>query len=337
MKFGLTLLVCLLAVFQLDAQSYRGLAVVNDSTACVSGSKGTVIRTVNGGQTWDTISPPGYAKKEFRDIHADDSLIIVMSSGDSAVILRSADFGKTWTEVFRQDDTLIFLDALDMYGSFGAVVGDPFPDENGILRFEFLVTRNGGRTWQRDREIRNHELNRPVNGEAVYAASGSNLNYRKAIFQGVGAGQSYSFMSGGMSNNLYYNGAKYAIPCNPCATCGMYGMTQSIAGKLFVGGNYLRPNDTAQTSYYFDYKLNKVKPAQKMPSGYRSGVASSSDNKVSICTGTNGSDISFDGGINWQPINLPGMNTVQFSPNFLWMAGNKGQVLRVAYKDLKSK
>jgi photosystem II stability/assembly factor-like uncharacterized protein len=43
------------------AQSYRGLSVVNANTAWVSGSKGMVLRTVNGGKSWDTLNPKGYA------------------------------------------------------------------------------------------------------------------------------------------------------------------------------------------------------------------------------------------------------------------------------------
>ena len=36
----------------------RGLSVVSASVVWASGSQGTVLRTVNGGATWQNVSPP---------------------------------------------------------------------------------------------------------------------------------------------------------------------------------------------------------------------------------------------------------------------------------------
>ena len=50
--------------------SIRGLSVVNDKTAWVSGSKGTIAITNNGGKTWDWQQVKGFEKTDFRDIEA---------------------------------------------------------------------------------------------------------------------------------------------------------------------------------------------------------------------------------------------------------------------------
>lgn len=42
-----------------DEVRFRGLAAVDRSTAWVAGSKGTVLRTVDGGRSWRDVSPPG--------------------------------------------------------------------------------------------------------------------------------------------------------------------------------------------------------------------------------------------------------------------------------------
>ncbi|KJY45668.1 hypothetical protein VR46_13430, partial [Streptomyces sp. NRRL S-444] len=49
---------------------FRGLAAVSRSTAWVAGSKGTVLRTVDGGRSWRDVSPPGAVAEglELRDI-----------------------------------------------------------------------------------------------------------------------------------------------------------------------------------------------------------------------------------------------------------------------------
>lgn len=54
---------------------FRGLAAVSRSTAWVAGSKGTVLRTVDGGRSWRDVSPPGAVAEglELRDIEAFDA------------------------------------------------------------------------------------------------------------------------------------------------------------------------------------------------------------------------------------------------------------------------
>ncbi|MFL6373085.1 MAG: oxidoreductase, partial [Pyrinomonadaceae bacterium] len=48
--------------------SFRGLAVVNEKIVWASGTGGTVIRTIDGGKTWNVIIVPGAEKLDFRDI-----------------------------------------------------------------------------------------------------------------------------------------------------------------------------------------------------------------------------------------------------------------------------
>ena len=42
--------------------SFRGLAVVNEKIIWASGTGGTVIRTIDGGKTWNVITVPGAEK-----------------------------------------------------------------------------------------------------------------------------------------------------------------------------------------------------------------------------------------------------------------------------------
>src|ERR1700743_2866941 len=62
--------------------SIRGLSVVDDSVAWLSGSKGTLALTRNGGKTWDWQQVKGFEKSDFRDIEAFSGReAIIMSSG----------------------------------------------------------------------------------------------------------------------------------------------------------------------------------------------------------------------------------------------------------------
>ena len=180
---------------------YRGLCVFNDSCAWFSGSKGTVIRTTDGGKHFDTISPRStntrftdflpYGKqsvenynqvsvapislwrKDYRDIWAkNENEAVIMSAGDSALILKTMDGGKNWTIVctdFRKD---IFLDALeiDSKTGIGMVLGDPI---NTQKHFAALYTTDFGSSWN---NLPIADWNLPLDTlESLFAASGTSL------------------------------------------------------------------------------------------------------------------------------------------------------------------
>src|SRR5688572_26974251 len=77
--------------------SLRGLCVVSDKIIWVSGSAGTVGRSVDKGKTWKWITVKGFEKTEFRDIEAfDEKTAIIMGITEPAVILKTTDRGDSW-------------------------------------------------------------------------------------------------------------------------------------------------------------------------------------------------------------------------------------------------
>src|SRR4051794_808366 len=82
--------------------SLRGLSVVNDQVAWVSGSNGTIGRTLNGGKDWKWFTVRGFEKTDFRDIEAfDGTTALIMGVGEPAYILRTVDGGDTWKVVYE--------------------------------------------------------------------------------------------------------------------------------------------------------------------------------------------------------------------------------------------
>ena len=63
--------------------SFRGLSVVNQKIVWVSGQMGTVLKTINGGRTWDDVSVPNSGKTDFRDIEGFDSNTAIVMGIDS--------------------------------------------------------------------------------------------------------------------------------------------------------------------------------------------------------------------------------------------------------------
>ncbi|MGY0037793.1 WD40/YVTN/BNR-like repeat-containing protein [Pedobacter sp. NJ-S-72] len=86
--------------------SIRGMSVVSDSVAWVSGNNGFIGKSINGGKEWTWTKPKGYETLDFRDIEAfDKNHAVIVNAGSPAYILRTEDGGKkaglklikTWT------------------------------------------------------------------------------------------------------------------------------------------------------------------------------------------------------------------------------------------------
>jgi hypothetical protein len=270
--------------------SFRGLSVVNDEVVWVSGSRGTVARSINGGKTMEVLQIPGYENSDFRDIEAfDDRQAIVMSSGMPALILKTIDGGKTWLEVFRKNDSAYFFDAMDFWDNQnGMLLADPI---NG--KFILLKTTDSGNSWQ---EIDSSNTPGAIADEAIFAASGTSF---RCLKRGKAA-----FVTGGSTSRLIEvdkNGkekAQYSIPIiQGRSSQGTFSFVASKNYWFFAGGDYR--NDTQTTSLNFVYVRSLkelISPSilkAEDTDGYKSCVEvlsdeRSYDNPYIILTGTSG-------------------------------------------------
>lgn len=149
----------------------RGLAAVDRRTAWAAGSRGTVLRTTDGGAHWRTVSPPGTADLEFRDIEAFDArraVVLAIGEGEASRMLRTEDGGATWTEVFRNTDPRAFYDCVAFFDDRrGLAMSDPVDG-----KYRIVSTRDGGRSW---RVLPDAGMPPALPGEAGFAASGQCL------------------------------------------------------------------------------------------------------------------------------------------------------------------
>ena len=163
----------------------RGVSAVSDRVAWASGSGGTVLRTTDGGVTWQTLSIPGTEKLDFRDIDAiSDQIAYVLSigSGDSSRIFKTIDGGRTWASQFTNTDPKAFFDAMAFWdASRGVAFSDSVEGKLVILR-----TDNGGAKWAR---VPDDGLPPALENEGAFAASGTNVaTYgRDHVWIGTGA------------------------------------------------------------------------------------------------------------------------------------------------------
>jgi len=306
-------------VEQGKSTSIRGLSIVDDQVAWVSGSKGHIGLSTNGGQTWTWQQVKGFEQSDFRDIEAFSAKeAIIMSSGTPALILKTVDGGANWKEVYRQDDKIYFLDAMAFANAkHGYVMGDPI---NG--KFLLLETIDGGQTWHQF-------VAQPpaLTGEAAFAASGTCLFTSKR-------GNELVMVTGGTTaRKITINGSKVTDEVLPIAqgqsATGIFSYANGGGHEVFTGGNYEKDKRTDSVACYRPAGKFKVKPilAQTQPAGYQSCVAYL-QSSMFISTGTPGSNITSDGGQNWKQIDTTSYNVCQKAKkgNLIILAGDKGKI-----------
>jgi hypothetical protein len=117
-------------------------------------------------------------RKDYRDIWAkNENEAVIMSAGDSAVILKTIDGGKNWTIVFFDFRKDIFFDAMeiDSKTGIGMVLGDPIIPEpsNPRKHFAAIYTSDFGSSWN---QLPVGDWNLPLDSlESFFAASGTSL------------------------------------------------------------------------------------------------------------------------------------------------------------------
>jgi photosystem II stability/assembly factor-like uncharacterized protein len=313
--------------------SLRGLSVVSDQVAWASGSGGTVIRTVDGGQTWTKRAVSGGEKLDFRDIHAfDDQSCVIVNAGSPAFIYRTEDGGQTWREVYRNEAKSIFFDALAFWdGERGMALSDP---QEG--RFLLIRTTDGGTTWT-EAPIENRPEAHP--GEAAFAASGTCLiafeDQNAWIATGGEHGPNHEAAARVLaSSDGGVTWSEATTPLTSNESSGIFSIAfANVNHGVVVGGDYKAPEIAASNVAITDDSgrtWRKISGAP--PAGYRSGVAVRYLNFAAqfVAVGPTGTDISVDWGDSWREIDSTPLNAVAFSRDGKagWAVGPGGTVAK---------
>ncbi len=307
--------------------SLRGLSVVNDHVIWVSGSNGTIGKSLNGGKNWKWTTVKGFEKNDFRDIEAfDATTAVIMAVGEPAYILRTVNGGENWKVVFEDKTPGMFLDAIEFWNEkAGIVLGDPV---NG--KFFIARTFDGGSTWEK---VPDKYLPAAVEGEACFAASGTNI---RALDRDEAV-----FVTGGTKSRMFWKGDPIDLPilqgkettgANSIAVWDNY---RRNGGNriIVVGGDFANDTLTINNCFYSNNRGRTWHIPDTPPNGYRSCVEFFSKKDVVAC-GLTGVDYSHDGGRNWSPISDESFHVVRFAKGGLTMflAGANGKIGKLVLK-----
>lgn len=299
--------------------SIRGLSVVDDHVAWISGSKGTIAITTNGGKTWDWQQVKGFEKSDFRDIEAFSSKeAIIMSSGTPALILKTTDGGQSWKVKYKNTDTACFFDAMDFSDRLnGYVLGDPIDG-----KFVLMETRNGGETWSSFKKCPNASRD-----EASFAASGTCLRVDKNKLNIVTGGSRSRLIEYSPGNNIWNYSPLPVLSGKPSQGAFSFASSSNGSTKIFVGGDYADDKKADSVAAYLGNHTNLIKVATLGPAGFQSCVEYISG-ETFLSTGTSGSNLTPDGGKTWEKIDDNSYNVCKKARHgkLVLLAGNGGRI-----------
>ncbi len=304
----------------------RGLSAVSADVAWASGSQGTVLRTVNGGATWQNVSPPGTATLQFRDNEAFDAdHAVILSIGetpDSFRIYVTADGGQHWALTFVNTEPTAFYDCMTFFDrKRGLALSDP-PDGQ---KFRLIATDDGGYHWH---VVDPAGMPQALPGEFAFAASGQCITSdhgHRAWFGTGGGAQARVFRSDDRGETWTVS----ATPMHSNESAGIFALAfRGEQHGLAVGGDLVTPEASPDAMALTRDGGTTWQLVADAPNQYRSG-ATWVDGHTAIAVGPTGSDVSVDQGQSWTRFDNGTFDTTDCAnPNACWASGAQG---RAAY------
>jgi len=313
----------------------RGLAPVSERVAWASGSGGTVLRTVDGGRSWQQVGPaePGL---DFRDIEAFDAhhaVVLSIGTGGDSRIYRTDDGGRSWAEAFRNDDERAFYDCMAFFDRrHGLALSDPVDG-----RFRILSTSDGGRSWA---VLPSAGMPAALEGEFAFAASGTCLvTVDRAARRGGGhdADRTAWIATGGGSaarvfrtddRGRTWRVTDTPVPSGPSA--GIYTLAfRDGRHGIALGGDYTTPTSAPDGAAVTRDGGRSWTVARQQPGEYRSGAAwvTRHGRQSALTVGPTGSDLSHDGGRTWRGFDTGSFDSVEcVADGACWASGERGRI-----------
>lgn len=285
----------------------RGVSAPSARVAWASGAGGTVLRTTDGGASWQLRPVPGAEALDLRDVDAFDervAYVLSIGPGEASRIFKTRDGGASWDEQFRNRDPKAFLDAMAFWDErHGVAVSDSVEG-----RFVILLTQDAGGTWT---HVPAEALPAALPNEGAFAASGTNVAVlgRDLAWVATTAGRVLRTADRGGSWSV----ATPPLPTGPSA--GIFSIAfRDAAHGVVVGGDYKKEAEAVDNAAWSNDGGVSWKRASGL-SGFRSVVARrpGRDDPFWIALGPSGADVSRDDGRSWTPIEAPGCHAFSFS------------------------
>lgn len=303
--------------------SLRGLCAVSARIAFASGSGGTVLRTRDGGRSWERLPVAGADLLDFRSIVATSATrILIAAAGQPAHVFRSLD-GKNFERVYEDPDPVAFFDALAHRDDEVWLFGDPVDG-----RFCLLRSMNFGDSFV----SYGHLLPTPQPFEAGFAASGACLALDATGVPCVvtsGASHPARFLRLGTRGGRAADAVALPVASGGPGR-GAFALAVHGDAIVVVGGDYLAPTDAVAVGAWSQDGGRTFAPSSGL-GGYRSGVAHVVGRPgCFVAIGPTGAEITTDAGRTWARLKGLSGHAVRFAPGGIGFAsGPNGALARI--------
>ncbi len=308
----------------------QAVSAVNDRVAWVSGHRGTWVRTLDGGATWQAGQVAGADSLQFRDVHAVSAdTAFLMSAGVGAVsrVYRTTDGGGNWTLLHTNPDGAGFYDCMGFWDSQGGVLyGDAVGGQLAVR-----VTRDGGNSWTRPAELPAAQPN-----EGGFAASGS------CVFTITALGLDRAWIGTGNTTAARVlrsidRGATWSAATVPMVAGDGSGVTAVAFRDAYIGvavGGEIGKKDGRgdYVARSTDGGVSWIPGGRPTFAGAAYGVAYVPQASVPtvVMVGPGGADVSHDNGASWKALDGSAYWSVGFSsPRAGWLVGPGGRIVHV--------
>lgn len=308
--------------------SFRGFSAVSAQVAWAGGTRGTVLRTTNGGQSWQNVSVRGADSLDFRDVHAVSAdVAYVMSAGlaeqGQARIYKTMDGGRNWTLQWSDTTKGVFLDGMAFWdATHGVALSDAVDGKIVIVRTE------DGRTWQK---VDPNNIPAALPGEGAFAASGTSIAVQGKSNAWIATGAStearvYRSTDQGRTWQVFGTG----VPAGPSA--GFFGIAFADAKRgIAVAGDYQIARSSGDVTMVTRDGGVSWQRASKWPSqGITGGVVlvRGAATPTFAAVGAYGTAFTTDFGATWTRGDTLTLYATDFaSPDAGWAVGPRGRIV----------
>jgi photosystem II stability/assembly factor-like uncharacterized protein len=301
----------------------RGISAVSDKVAWASGAKGTVLRTIDGGVTWETLTIAGADSLDFRDIQAFDqktALVLSIGPGDQSRIYKTVDGGRIWQRQFTNSDPKAFYDCFAFWDhTHGIAVSDSVDGKF------LIIATSDGMTWN---PVMTKKMPAALPNEGAFAASGTCIATfgKNDVWFGTGAPSARVFHSADRGKNwtVAETPILHGEPTQGVFSLAFWTAKDGIA----VGGDYKEFKKGEKTAAFTHDGGKTWTLASKPPQGYRSAVALGASHTL-VAVGTSGADVSHDYGNSWSPLFKEDLNALALTGNSGWAVGPAGKIVTI--------
>jgi photosystem II stability/assembly factor-like uncharacterized protein len=311
----------------------QAVSAVNDNVVWASGVGGMVLRTVDGGTTWEKHPIPGAEKLQFRGVHAlsaESAWALSIGNGIESRIYHTSDGGSTWAEQFRNNDSTAFFDCITF---FDAKHGIAYSDASHIGT-TIVRTEDGGAHWAL---LNPADLPVALKGEGGFASSNScaiSVDSKHGwiaagtpgarIFRTDNAGKSWALVG--------------SVPVVHDSQSGLTAIAfrdakHGIGVGGHVAGNMNRDSSQAAVATTDDGGVTWTLRHRPDHPGMLSGVAlvPKAGDKTAVIASYGGLFFSRDGGDSWTAATTTSYWAVRSAGKRAWAVGTGGRITRLDF------